>query len=64
LTASSDFVVLRDTAAVTNARSDVRGAVLLGEGQGTDVSADQSPSRPVIWGEDRLSALQRATSLP
>jgi len=50
--------------AVSSARADVRGAVLLGEKPGTDVSADQAPTRPVIWGDGRLPALQRATSLP
>ena len=58
---SSAFAVLKGIVAVSNARADVRGAVLVNEGQGTDVASDRPPTPPTTWGAERLAALQRAT---
>jgi hypothetical protein len=50
--------------AVSNARGDVRGAVLLTPGEGSDVHEGKAPTPPGRWAPDRIRALERATTLP
>ena len=50
--------------AVSNARRDVRGTVLLTPGEGSDVHEGKAPTPPGRWGPERIRALERATALP
>ena len=63
---SSAFVVLEGrVTCIFNANPAVRGRVhLFRPGLGTTVRADQPPTRPNRWSEERVSALKKATELP
>jgi hypothetical protein len=57
-------VVLEGRVAVSHARPDIGGAVVLTAGEGTDVRGDQAPTPPKIWGTARVEALRQLTTLP
>jgi hypothetical protein len=57
-------VVLEGAVAVSQARPEVGGEVLLEAGMGTDVRDAQAPTPPKKWGEARINALLQATTLP
>jgi hypothetical protein len=58
------MAVLEGEVAVSHARPEVGGTVLLTAGTGTDVVGQQPPTPPKPWGEARLRALIAATTLP
>jgi hypothetical protein len=57
------FVVLEGTVALFSVRTIFRGIVTLTEGLGSTISPDQPPSSPTKWGEARIEALRRATTI-
>ena len=58
------ILVLEGEVAVSHARPEVRGTVLLTAGTGTDVVGQQPPTPTKPWGEARIRALVAATTLP
>jgi hypothetical protein len=61
---ATGVAVLEGRVAVSNLRPDVRGSVLLGPGEGTDVRGDNPPTPSARWGPARLRALEQRTRLP
>lgn len=57
-------VVLEGAVAVTHKRHDVVGEAILTADMGTDVRGDRPPTPPKKWGDARVHALLRATTLP
>jgi hypothetical protein len=60
---ATSFVVLEGTVTLYNVRTVFRGIVTLTEGMGSTVRDDQPPSPPTKWGEARIEALRRATTI-
>jgi hypothetical protein len=60
---TTSFVVLEGAVALFSARTIFRGIATLSEGLGSTISRDQPPSTPTKWGEARVEALRRATTI-
>jgi hypothetical protein len=60
---TTSFVVLEGSVALFSARTIFHGIVALTEGLGSTISRDQLPSTPNKWGEARIEALRRATTI-
>jgi hypothetical protein len=60
---TSSFVVLEGSVALFSIRTILHGIVALTEGLGSTISRDQLPSTPNKWGEARIEALRRATTI-
>jgi ferric-dicitrate binding protein FerR (iron transport regulator) len=60
---STGILVIKGKVAVTNQDPDIKGEVLVADGEGTDVKADQPPWKPKPWGQARVDALLKATEL-
>jgi hypothetical protein len=60
---TTSFVVLEGAVALFDVRTIFRGLATLTEGLGSTISRDQPPSTPTKWGEARIEALRRATTI-
>jgi hypothetical protein len=60
---TASFLVLEGSVALFSARTIFRGIATLSAGLGSTISRDQSPSTPTKWGEARIEALRRATTI-
>jgi hypothetical protein len=59
----TSFVVLEGFVALFSVRTIFRGLVTLTDGLGSSISRDKEPSMPTKWGEARIEALRRATTI-
>ena len=60
---TTSLVVLDGFVALFSVRTIFRGIATLTDGMGSTISRDQPPSTPTKWGEARIEALRRATTI-
>ncbi len=61
---ATGIFVKQGTVSVTNQDTAVQGAVLLRDGDGTDVVPGQPPTAPKQWRPERVAELMTATTIP